>query len=253
MCSSVWVGIFRSSKVFNIQNASSLKLMRKWRSQQPSLSASPAFSLSLTSLLKSQGDLPGNQVDLSMKCEYCKGGRLHSSLFFFHAHKISNKYLLGFRDTPATVWGMQWWARHMPFPPLTGNAESRKLVCRLLSRVRWRAFRPRVKNRLLFMNWAQFVLLFANRVHLVQNSFSHYKTCGQRISHVNSRQISNCLWVRACMILVWRDLLCKYIGQPLESIADDQVGAALLQGHQRTRLWIFGLFHGKGRKVMLSV
>lgn len=148
---------------------------------------------------------------------------------------------------------MQWWARHMPFPPLTGNAESRKFVCRLLSRVRWRAFRPRVKNRLLFMNWAQFVLLFANRVHLVQNSFSHYKTCGQRISHVNSRQISNCLWVRACMILVWRDLLCKYIGQPLESTADGQVGAALLQGLQRTRLWIFGLFHGKGRKVMLSV
>ena len=44
MCSSVWVGIFRSSKVFNIQNASSLKLMRKWRSQQLSLSASPPSS-----------------------------------------------------------------------------------------------------------------------------------------------------------------------------------------------------------------
>lgn len=64
--------------------------------------------------------------------------------------------------------------------PLQGNTDSRKLVYRLLSRVRWRAFRPRVKNRLLFMNWATFVLLFANRVHLVQNSFSHYKTCGQR-------------------------------------------------------------------------
>ena len=43
-CSSVWVGIFRSLKVFNIQNASSLKLTRKWRSQQPALSASPPSS-----------------------------------------------------------------------------------------------------------------------------------------------------------------------------------------------------------------
>lgn len=63
---------------------------------------------------------------------------------------------------------------------LQDNIGSRKLVYRLLSRVRWRAFRPRVKNRLLFMNWVPFVLLFANRVHLVQTSFSHYKTCGQR-------------------------------------------------------------------------
>ena len=246
MCSSVWVGIFRSSKVFNIQNASSLKLMRKWRSQQLSLSASPPSSKAKGISLEIRWIFPWS-VSIARVAGYI------AAFFFFHAHKISNKYLPGFRDTPATVWGMQWWARHMPFPPLTGNAESRKFVCRLLSRVRWRAFRPRVKNRLLFMNWAQFVLLFANRVHLVQNSFSHYKTCGQRISHVNSRQISNCLWVRACMILVWRDLLCKYIGQPLESTADGQVGTALLQGLQRTRLWIFGLFHGKGRKVMLSV
>lgn len=41
-----------------------------------------ACSLSLISLLESQRYLPGNQVDLSTKCEYCKGGKLHSSLFF---------------------------------------------------------------------------------------------------------------------------------------------------------------------------
>ena len=141
-----------------------------------------ACSLSLASLLESQGDLPGNQVDLSMKCEYCKGGRLHSSLFF-SCTCVHIKY-------PTNIY---WaFATHQPLCeecneqdtchslPLQGNTDSRKLVYRLLSRVRWRAFRPRVKNRLLFMNWATFVLLFANRVHLVQNSFSHYKTCGQR-------------------------------------------------------------------------
>lgn len=137
-------------------------------------------------LLESQGDFPGNQVDLSMKCEYCKGGRLHSSLFFFFfsCTCVHIKY-------PTNI----YWAftTHQPLCEgcngeqdtchslhLQDNIGSRKLVYRLLSRVRWRAFRPRVKNRLLFMNWVPFVLLFANRVHLVQTSFSHYKTCGQR-------------------------------------------------------------------------
>lgn len=172
-----------------------------------------------------------------MKCEYCKGGRLHSSLFFFFMHiKYPTNIYWAFATHQPLCAGCNGDQNTCHSLPLQGNTESRKLVYGLLSRVRWRAFRPRVKNRLLFMNWAPFVLLFANRVHLVQNSFSHYKTCGQRISHVNSRHISNCLWVRACMILVCRDLLCKYIVQPLESTAGAQEGAALLQGLQRTRL-----------------
>lgn len=149
--------------------------MRKWRSQA-------ACSLSLISS-ESQRYLPGNQVDLSTKCEYCKGGKLHSSLFFsctsVHIEYPTHIYWL--HTTSHCMWlGMQWWARHMPFLPLQGNTDSRKLVYRLLARVRWTAFRPRVKNRLLFRYGAPFILLAANRVHLVQNSFSHYKTCGQR-------------------------------------------------------------------------
>lgn len=174
-CSSVWVGIFRSLKVFNIQNASSLKLMRKWRSQQPALSASPLSSKAKGISLEIRWIFPWS-VSIARVAGYI-------AAFFFSCTCVHIKY-------PTNIY---WaFATHQPLCegcneqdtchslPLQGNTDSRKLVYRLLSRVRWRAFRPRVKNRLLFMNWATFVLLFANRVHLVQNSFSHYKTCGQR-------------------------------------------------------------------------
>lgn len=78
----------------------------------------------------SLGDVPANQMNPSMRSKYCKGGRLHSSLFFMRvcAHKLSNKYWLGFCYMPATMWGIQWWARHMPFsPPYRETQRAEKL------------------------------------------------------------------------------------------------------------------------------
>lgn len=69
-----------------------------------------------------------------------------------------------------------------------------------------------------YLGIGHLILLVANRVHLVQNSFSHYKHAVKDDRVFELRQIRNCPWVRTCMILVWRDLLCKYVGQPWRAL-----------------------------------